>query len=258
MSAPATETPATDTPTKDTQAPDAPAPDTPAPDTPAPADLAPENHRMRAGFRAMAPVLAAYAPFALVVGTAVATSSDPWSAWVGTWLVYGGAAQIAVLDVLAHAGGWLPAAAIGLLINVRLAAYAAAMAPAWRAEPARRRVAAAVMLTDAPWALARDRARDDPAYFLGAALALFLSWPAMVTAGALVGTHVDAGPVSDLLLPLTLGAIVVPQLRRRPAAAAIAAALVTAVVTSGADVGTALLLAAATGTAAGLAAERAR
>jgi predicted branched-subunit amino acid permease len=213
---------------------------------------------MGAGFRDMAPVLAAYAPFALVVGTSVAASADPWSAWVGTWLVYGGAAQVAVLDVLAHDGGWVAAAAIGLLINVRLVAYAAAMAPAWRAEPVRRRVAAAVMLTDAPWALARDRARDDPAYFLGAALALFLAWPAMVTAGALVGTRIDAGPVAELLMPLTLGAVVVPQLRRRPAAAAIAAALVTAVVTAKADVGPALLLAALTGTAAGLVAERAR
>ena len=155
-----------------------------------------DERRMRDGFRAMTPVLAAYAPFALVVGTAVATSADPWSAWA----------------------------------------------------------AAAVMLTDAPWALARDRARDDPTYYLGAALALFLAWPAMVTAGALVGTRIDAGPVADLLLPLTLGAVVVPQLRRRPAAAAIAAAVVTAAVTSDADVGTALLLAAATGTAAGLAA----
>ena len=217
-----------------------------------------DHDRMRAGFRAMTPVVAAYAPFALVVGTAVASSADPWSAWAGTWLVYGGAAQVAVLDVLAHGGGWISAATIGLLINVRLAAYAAAMAPAWRAEPTRRRIAAAAMLTDAPWALARDRARDDPAYYLGAALALFLSWPAMVSAGALVGTRIDAGPVGDLLLPLTLGAVVVPQLRRRPAAAAIAAALVTAVATSAADIGTALLLAAATGTAAGLLAERTR
>ena len=216
------------------------------------------DHRMQAGFRAMTPVLAAYAPFALVVGTAVASSADPWSAWAGTWLVYGGAAQIAVLDVLAHGGGWVSAAVVGLLINVRLAAYAAAMAPAWRAESARRRVAAAVMLTDAPWAVARDRGRDDPTYFLGAALALFLAWPAMVTAGALVGTRIDAGPVADLLLPLTLGAVVVPQLRRRPAAAAIVAAVITAIATSEADAGTALLVAALTGTATGLAAERAR
>ncbi len=80
----------------------------------------------------MGPVIVAYVPFALVVGASIASSAQPWAAWAGTWLVYGGAAHLALLDVLAHGGGWLPAAAVGLLVNVRLTAYAAAMAPAWR------------------------------------------------------------------------------------------------------------------------------
>ena len=218
----------------------------------------PEAVAVRDGFRAMAPVVLAYVPFALVVGAAVSSSADPWSAWAGTWLVYGGAAHVALLDVLAHGGGWTAAAAVGLLVNVRLTAYAAAMAPAWRSEPAWRRIAAAVMLTDAPWVLARDRARNAPSYYLGAALALFIAWPAMVTTGTLVGSHVSGVPFTDLLTPLTLGAVMVRQLRRRPAAAAIAVAAVTAVLTAPADAGTALLLAGSAGAAAGLLAERAR
>ena len=214
--------------------------------------------RVRDGFRAMGPVIVAYVPFALVVGATIASSAQPWAAWAGTWLVYGGAAQLALLDVLAHGGGWLPAAAVGLLVNVRLTAYAAAMAPAWRTEPAWRRIVAAVMLTDAPWALARDRARNAPSYYLGAALALFIAWPAMVTVGTLIGDHVSAVPITDLLTPLTLGSVVVPQLRQRPVALAMAAATVTAVVTSQADAGVALLLAGAVGAATGLLAERAR
>ncbi len=65
-------------------------------------------------------------------------------------------------------------------------------------------------------------------------------------------------PITDLLTPLTLGAVVVPQLRQRPVAVAMAAATVTAVVTSQADAGAALLLAGAVGAASGLLAERAR
>lgn len=217
-----------------------------------------EHSGLRDGFRAMAPVILAYVPFSLVVGAAVASSDQPWAAWAGTWLVYGGAAHVALLDVLAHGGGWLPAAAVGLLVNVRLTAYAAAMAPAWRSEPAWRRIVAAVMLTDAPWVLARDRARNAPSYYLGAALALFIAWPAMVTTGTLVGSRVSGVPFTDLLTPLTLGAVMVPQLRRRPAAAAIIAAAVTAVLTVHADAGTALLLAGSVGAAAGLLAERVR
>ena len=218
----------------------------------------PDATQLRDGFRAMGPVIVAYVPFALVVGASIASSAQPWAAWAGTWLVYGGAAHLALLDVLAHGGGWLPAAAVGLLVNVRLTAYAAAMAPAWRTEPAWRRIVAAVMLTDAPWALARDRARNAPSYYLGAALALFIAWPLMVTVGTLVGDHVAAVPITDLLTPLTLGAVVVPQLRQRPVAVAMAAATVTAVVTSRADAGAALLLAGAVGAATGLLAERAR
>lgn len=218
----------------------------------------PDDARLRDGVRAMGPVIVAYVPFALVVGAAIASSADPWAAWAGTWLVYGGAAHLALLDVLAHGGGWMSAAAVGLLVNVRLTAYAAAMAPAWRSEPVWRRVAAAVMLTDAPWALARDRARNAPSYYFGAALALFVAWPTMVTAGTLVGSHVSAAPITDLLMPLTLGAVVVPQLRQRPVVAAIAAASVTAVLTSRADAGTALLLAGTVGAACGLLAERSR
>ncbi|GAB3778958.1 hypothetical protein GCM10027601_04350 [Nocardioides ungokensis] len=214
--------------------------------------------QLHAGIRAMAPILLAYAPFALVVGASVAASTEPWAAWAGTWLVYGGAAHLALLDVLAHGGGWMAAAAVGLLVNARLTAYAAAMAPAWRSEPMWRRIAAAVMLTDAPWALARDRARNAPSYYFGAAITLFVAWPAMVTAGALIGSHISATPVTDLVTPLTLGAVVVPQLRQRPVAAAMAAGGVTAAVTWQADTGTALLLAGSVGAACGVLAERAR
>ena len=90
---------------------------------------------LRAGARAMAPMLVAYAPFGLLVGAAVAASANPLAAWLATWTIYGGAAHLAVLDVLAHGSGWMAAAAVGLLVNVRLTAYATAMAPEWRSAP---------------------------------------------------------------------------------------------------------------------------
>ncbi len=62
----------------------------------------------------------------------VAASDNPLAAWLGTWLIFGGAAQLAVLDVLAQEPGWVTAAVVGLLVNLRLAAYATAMVPQWR------------------------------------------------------------------------------------------------------------------------------
>lgn len=205
----------------------------------------------------MAPMLVAHAPFGLLVGAAVAASANPLAAGLSTWTIYGGAAHLAVLDVLAHGSGWAAAAAVGLLVNVRLTAYATAMAPEWRTAPVRQRALAAVLLTDGTWALARGRADGHRRFYLGAGLTLFLGWPLLVTLGTLTGDWVGHLPVAALLPPLTLGAVVVTQLRQRPVAFAVAAAAVAAVATTQLSAGPALAVAAAAGVTAGLGAERA-
>ena len=212
---------------------------------------------LRAGARAMLPIVLAYAPLGLLVGGRVASSGDPLAAWLSTWAIYGGAAQLAVLDALAHGSGWVAATVVGLLVNLRLAAFATAMHPDWHNAPARWRVAAALMLTDAPWGLARDRERGRRSYFLGAALTLFVVWPLMVSVGALVGDRLDSAPVVSLLLPLTLGAVVVPQLRQRPAAAAVVVATCCSVLTLQVSAGIALALAGGVGALVGHMLERA-
>ena len=213
-------------------------------------DAGPADHAW-AGARAMAPLIAAYAPFAFLVGSAVAASEDPLAAWLATWFIYGGAAHIAVLDLLSNGSGWVAAAVAGVLVNARLTAYAAAMAPQWRAAPARRRVLAGVMLTDAPWGLARGRQHGQAAYYTGAAVVLFACWPAMVTVGTLVATPAALVPATGLLAAATLAMVVVPHLRARPAAAAVAAAGVTAVLTAPFDPAVALGAVAVAGAVAG-------
>jgi predicted branched-subunit amino acid permease len=219
--------------------------------------MAPDRADLRAGARAVAPMIVVYAPFALLVGSAVSTSTNPLAAWLATWTIYGGAAHLAVLEVIAHGSGWLAASAVGLLVNARLAAYAAAMAPGWRSAPLARRALAGALLTDAPWALARQRATGSRDYYLGAALTLFVAWPMLVTIGTLVaGDWLTDAPVTTILPALTLGTVVVNQLGHRPAAAAVAAASVTALATCSLGAGVALLVCAAAGAAAGLVAER--
>jgi predicted branched-subunit amino acid permease len=200
----------------------------------------------------MAPMLLAYLPFGLLVGAAVAASDNPVAAYLATWTIYGGAAHLAVLDVVGQGSGWMAAAAVGLLVNVRLSAYATAMAPDWRGASVGRRVAAGAMLTDAPWALARGhRPAGRREFYLGAGGVLFVGWPALVTLGVLAGQWVTALPVAGLLSAMSLGAIVVPQLRERPTTVAAGVAAVTAVLTAGLAAGPALLAAGVTGGAAG-------
>lgn len=215
---------------------------------------------MRAGARAMAPMIVAYVPFAMVVGAAVAASANPLAAWLSTWTIYSGAAHVAVLDVLANGSGWAAAAAVGLLVNARLTAYATAMVPQWRSAPVGQRVLAALMLSDAPWALTRARGSDHPSaqrqFYLGAAVTLFIGWPTLVTIGTLAGDWVAGVAVAGLLSAMTLGGVVVTQLRQRPVAVAAATAAVSAVATSALSTGAALAVAAAAGAGAGTLASR--
>ncbi len=208
------------------------------------------------GVGAMSAVTVAYLPFGLLVGAAVASSADPVAAWAATWVIYGGAAHLAVLEVLAQGSGWAAAAAVGLLVNVRLAAYSTAMAPRWRDASARAKLLAAVMLTDAPWALANARPVATRGYYLGAASTLFVAWPVIVTLGAASGGLVSALAALALVPVLTLGAVVVPQLRQRPVAWGVAAAAISAAATARLDAGASLLLCAAAGLGAALYAER--
>jgi predicted branched-subunit amino acid permease len=208
------------------------------------------------GVRAMSSLSLAYLPFALLVGAAAAASANPPAAWLATWAIYGGAAHLAVLAGLAQGSGWAMAALVGLLVNVRLAAYATAMAPGWRTAPMRLRLAAAVMLTDAPWALANPRSAGHRGFYLGAAATLFVAWPVMVTGGMYAGDRLIDIPVTALLPAMSLGAVVVSQLRQRPVAWAVAAASSAAVVTARLDLGAAVLICASAGVAGGVLSRR--
>lgn len=211
---------------------------------------------MSAGARAMAPMLFAYAPFGLLVGAAVSESDRPLAAWLSTWSIYGGAAHLAVLDVLQQGAGAAGAALVGLLVNARMVAYSVSLAPLWRDTGVTSKLAAAAMLTDATWglttALDAQGARARRRFYFGAGVTLWLGWPVLVTVGVLAGGWLQQVPVTTLLPSLTLGALAVGQLRDRPAVAAGAASLATALATTTMDSGIALAVVAGAGTSAAL------
>ena len=217
-----------------------------------------DDHRMHAGFRAMAPILAAYAPFALVVGASVATSAD------------------AVVRVGRHLAGVRRCGpgrrARRPRPRRRLDAGRRHRAADQRAAGGVRRGDGAGVARGAHAAAGRGRGDADRRP-LGAGPGprprrpgvLPRRRPRALPRLADDGHRRRARRHPDRRRPGGRPAAAAHARRRRraaaappPSAAAIAAAVVTAVVTSAADVGTALLLAAATGTAAGLLAERTR
>lgn len=217
----------------------------------------------RRGARDMAPFALGYVPFALLVGASVARSPDPAAGWAGTWTIYGGSAHLTVLDLVTHEAGPALAIAAGVLINLRLLVYAAALAPLWAGAPWRWRMAASAMVVDPVWVLVERRALDEGsdrlrrAHYLGCGVTLALAWLVAVTAGMVAGSAAHATAPLAVAVPLCLVAIVLPHLRAPGGWAAVAAAIATALVTRSWPAGSGLLASMALAALAGMATSRA-
>ncbi|MFE0509704.1 AzlC family ABC transporter permease [Streptomyces sp. NPDC058964] len=175
----------------------------------------------------------------------VAGGLPVWVPVLMSLLVYAGSAQFSTVGVLLAGGGPLAAAATGLLLNTRTAAFSLAVAEII----GRRRLTrflGAHLVTDetVAFALAQpDPARRRRAFWISGA-GLFAAWNAGVLAGALAGSALGdtARYGLDAAFPAVLVALVLPALRedasvRRSALLGAAVALaVTPVVPPGVPV----------------------
>lgn len=203
---------------------------------------------VRAGVVGMVPIAVAYVPFALTVGSAVGADRSPGAAWFGTWTIYGGSAQLAVLQNLGHAGV-LMAVVTGLVINARMLVYSSSLAADWRAQPRWFRLTTAATLIDPTWAAGRyaidhyGTPREQREYYLGSAAALTLIWVGAVTIGALAGSRLDHTVDLSVTGPLCLVALVGPRLAARASRMPVAVAGATALALSWAPAGVPIIAA---------------
>lgn len=221
----------------------------------APIPAAPSAEARR-GALAMGGLLAGYAPFACLIGVAVAGSDTPWAAWTGVWLVFAGTAHLTAVQLVdAGAGVWV-AALSAVVVNVRLALFSATVSPYWRGTPLRARLVAALTLVDPTWMLATRRAADgaDAAslrrFYGGASLLLWFGWAGLVTLGAVAGNLVPARAGLTLLAPMCLLAMVLPGARGRSGAACVVTAGLVAATAADLPAGIGVLLAMPAGVAA--------
>jgi predicted branched-subunit amino acid permease len=213
----------------------------------------PARHAAALGVAAMAPLTVAYAPFALVIGAAVAQVDDPVAGWAGSWLIFGGSAHLAALRGLA--GGTAAMAVVaGVLVHARLLVYGASVAPRWRAQPRWFRALGPALLIDPTWALAERHAgmsaQDERRFLLGAALTLGTVWSATMAVGAVVGERLPHAGLG-LAAPVCLVALVGPRLRERDHRWAAITGAIAAFVFTGGPAGIGMIVAIAAGCAAG-------
>jgi predicted branched-subunit amino acid permease len=210
---------------------------------------------VRAGAMAIAPLFLGYAPYALVIGSAVAAHGDPLAGWSGSWLIYGGSAHLSALRTLEQSGVVL-AIVTSLLVNARLLVYSASMAAHWRHQPRWFRIVGGALLIDPTWALAEQRAtqpgsdRARRAHHLGAAITLGIGWSGLIALGAVAG-NLLGGAGLEVTVPLCLVTMIAPKLRQADSLAVVVVAIAVAFAARGFPPGTGTLAAIAAGCLAG-------
>jgi 4-azaleucine resistance transporter AzlC len=184
---------------------------------------------VRDGITDVAPMLVGIIPFGLVAGAApVAAGLDVAHAVGMSALMFAGASQLAVADVLGSAGAAPVAVVTALIINLRMVLYSASLAPALAGETLGRRLQMGYFLVDQAYALSvirwdgTDDRRLRVPYYLAIAVLLWIVWQVTTIVGALVGARLPAEIPLDFAVPLVFLVLLVPVLDRRPSLVAAA------------------------------------
>ncbi len=233
-----------------TAAPAAPSPTRPLPASP-----------VRAGWREASSVAIAYVPFALALGATLALATGrPLLAWSTSPLLFGGAAQLVAVRLLASGAGAAVIVVSALIVNARLLLYSASLAPHAREWSARSRWAGAYLLIDPVYALAMNRysdphrrgdARERRVYYTTVGLVLWTTWQLTTGAGVLLARVLPSSLRLEFAAPLTFLLLLLPMLASRAAYAAAATGGAVAMAAHGLPLGLGLLTGAAAGIVAG-------
>lgn len=213
------------------------------------------------GARATLPILLGVVPFALISSVAaVSVGLTPFEAMGMSFIVFAGASQLAVLQLLGEGTVWLVMVLTAWVINLRFSMYSATLAPYLQDEPLYRKAPFAYILSDQAFGVTMSHfANEIPAnpawYYYGTAAAIWLTWIISAIAGALLGTLVPASWGLDFAFPLSFLALMFAALKDRPAVIAALVGGLTAIITRGLPYNLGLILAALLGIGAGVLAE---
>ena len=200
-------------------------------------------------------------PFGLVIGLAI-TNMNPFVGWSGSWLIFGGAAQLTLVTLLG--GGVAVAAAVGtaLVVNARHLMYSAALAPTFQRQPRWFRWFGPYLLIDQLFALTTVRLDDEPdsfrAYYLAVGATFWILWSVVVALGLLLGPVVPEQWNLEFAIPILFIGLLVLGIEHWPELVAALAGAGVTYLAAGLPNRTGLLVGAFIGMIAGFVAERIR
>lgn len=213
------------------------------------------------GIKAELPILVGVIPFGMIYGiSALNAAMSPIDAQAMSSIVFGGASQFVLVQLIQANAPLAVMLATGFVVNLRHALYSASLSPYTRHLSLGWKVILSYLLTDEAYAVTithYNQPGENPHkhwYFLGAGLTLWSGWQLSTALGIFLGTQIPTAWGLDFTLPLTFIAIVVPSLKDRASVLAALAAAVTAVLANAMPYKLGVLTAALVGITVGLSA----
>lgn len=224
--------------------------------------MKPTHQDFLTGARDSIPILLGVVPFALICSVAaISVGLNPVEAVGMSFIVFAGASQLAVLQLIGEGAVWFVMLFTAWVINLRFIMYSASLAPYLQDEPLRRKIPFAYILSDQAFGVTMSKiAPQVPAnpawYYYGVALAIWLTWIFSAIFGALLGNLIPASWGLEFAFPLSFMALMFAALRDRPTVIAALVGGTTAILTKGFPYNLGLIIAALLGIFAGVFADK--
>ncbi len=230
-----------------------------------PSPVLDEHDRVRAamlqGARDAGLLIAAYIPFGVAMGAALATTGvEPWLIITSSAVIFAGAAQLAGIELLG-AGASIALVVLTItVINARHLLYSASLEPHLAPWPRGLRMLGAFLLADPIYALVIARferpggagaRREQYGYVFSAGLACLVGWTLLTTIGVLVGGLIPDDIPLELAVPLTFLLLLLPLVKDSAGAVAAIVGGAAALLASGLPLGLSTLVGATAGLIAG-------
>ncbi|WP_198470094.1 AzlC family ABC transporter permease [Acetomicrobium sp. S15 = DSM 107314] len=172
------------------------------------------------GVRDETPLLFAVVPFGVIYGiTALEAGLTKLQTQLMSCMIFGGSSQFAASKLFAEAAPWSVIVLTVAIINLRHLLYSASVAPYLQELSFGWKALLAYLLTDEAYAVTINHYQKQQEhsyghlYFLGAGIALWISWQLSTAVGITLGKMLPPKWPLDFFLPLTFIAILVPTLK---------------------------------------------
>ena len=219
--------------------------------------------RFLAGVQAIIPILMGVVPFAMIIGVVAVDTGLPVSmASTMSLIVYAGAAQFLMMQLLGTSAAWWVIALAAWIINLRFMLYSASLALHLKDLPIKWKIPLAYLISDQAygvWIIEFDKESEQQHknwFYFGASLVMWVAFQFGTLIGALLGAQLPESWSLDFAFPLTFTALLIPSIKNRPMLLAAIVSGGIAVAGFGLPYSLNLPLAIGTGIAVGLFSER--